>query len=76
MFGFGFLAAATVDHKDPVAVEDDVLGLQAATLEDVPRVEGDGCGIPPPSARGWMWNPTPHQEGQESLAVVSQNKGD
>ena len=38
--GFSFLAAATVGCKDPVAVEGDVLGPQAATLEDVPRVEG------------------------------------
>jgi hypothetical protein len=60
VFGFGFLAAATVGRKDPVAAEGDVLGPQAATLED----EGGGCGIPP------------HQESQEGLAVVFQNEGD
>ena len=40
VFDFSFLAAATVGHKDPVAVEGDILGPQAATLEDIPWVEG------------------------------------
>jgi hypothetical protein len=65
VFDFCFLAAAIVGRKDPVAAEGDVLGPQAATLEDVPQVEG-----------GWMWNPTPRQESQGSLAVVFQNEGD
>ena len=51
VFDFSFLAAATVGHKDPVAAEGDVLGQQAATLEDVPRVEGGLCGIRTPSGR-------------------------
>ena len=49
VFGFSFLAAATVDRKDLVAVGGKVLGPQAATLEDVPRVKGGRCGIQPPS---------------------------
>ena len=48
-----------------MAVEGDFLGLQAATLEDVSRVEGGGCGIP-----------RPDKKSQESLVVVFQNEGD
>ena len=51
VFGFSFLALVTAEK---------VQGLQAATLEDVPRFEGGGCGIPP-------------QESQKNLAVVFQN---
>ena len=61
--GFSFLATAAVGCKEPVAADRDVLGPQATTLEDIPRVEGAGCGIPP-------------QESQESLAVIFQNEGD
>ena len=61
--------------KDPVAVEGDILGPQAATLEDVPRVEGSGCGIPPCQEGSGSGIP-PHQESQESLAFVFQNEGD
>jgi hypothetical protein len=59
VFDFGFLVAATVGCKDPMAAEGDVLGQQAATLEDVPRVEGGGCGIPPRQEEGRCGIPQP-----------------
>ena len=67
---FCILAAATVDHKDLVAaVERRPKALQAATLEDVPWVEGGGSRVPPvrkgknkvlflPEMES-MWNLTP-----------------
>ena len=75
VFDFGFLVAATVGCKDPMAAEGDVLGQQAATLEDVPRVEGGGCGIPPRQEGSGSRIP-PRQESQESLAVVFQKEED
>jgi hypothetical protein len=45
---FCILAAATVDHEDLVAAgERRPKALQAATLEDVPWVEGGGSRVPP-----------------------------
>ena len=47
---FCILAAATVDREDLVAAAGrHPKALQAATLEDVPQVEGGRCGIRPPS---------------------------
>ena len=54
VFGFCFLAAAAVGCKDPVVVEGGVLGPQAATLEDFPRVEGSGSINPPCHRSVWL----------------------
>lgn len=67
-----FLAAATVGCKDPEAVEGDVLGPQAATLEDVPKVrdsqedltlafQNEGDEILLFLKREWTWNPAPSE---------------
>lgn len=66
------LAAAAVGHKDPEAAEGDVLGPQAATLEDVPKVrnsqedltvtfQNEGDEILLLLKREWMWNPAPSE---------------
>lgn len=58
-----------------MAAVGDALGPQAATLEDVPRVEGSGCKIPP-CQEGSECGIPPRQESQESLAVIFRNEGD
>jgi hypothetical protein len=52
VFGFSFLAAATVDCKNLVASGES--RPKARRLQPwVPWVKGGGCGIRPPSGSGW-----------------------
>lgn len=68
---FQFLAAATVDHKDPVAAESDLLGLQAATLGGALRVEGSQESLIALFSERGRWSAPSTGEGGEAYPIAT-----